>query len=447
LQKTVLSRGGLCSRYRKHIEKMMSLRDGGSGEDLKRKSGRYMRFLLIWMAGGSFVFLVAVLFFLVSARSGSRDLRVERNPFGKGEKEIPLVLSWEGDREEYLFRVSEQSLSEEDIEDLFDHLFKELPSVMKGDNPSLEQVSEDLVFPESLEGYPFSLTYETGNLALVGIDGRVAEDVGETTADEAGEQQRTVVITVTVGYEGQRQSKDYTVVVVPHKKEKKSKIEKAKAMLERKEEAGRRKEGFVLPSFWQGVEIKSAGEEPQPGSLLILFTLIAAVPVRKHFALKEAAEKKQEEARKDFPLIVHLLVLFMGAGLSFPSAVERISREYRRGNLTRRNRYAFDQVVRLEDQIRTGSSQKEAIGNFGKRFTCGSYQRLSLILIQSLSKGAKEAESMLDKEEALAFRERVEQAKKEGEKARTKLLFPMVVMLFVTMVLIMFPAMIRFYSF
>ena len=31
---------------------------------------------------------------------------------------------------------------------------------------------------------------------------------------------------------------------------------------------------------------------------------------------------------EDFPLIVHLLTLYMGAGLSFLNAVERICRDY-----------------------------------------------------------------------------------------------------------------------
>ena len=46
-----------------------------------------------------------------------------------------------------------------------------------------------------------------------------------------------------------------------------------------------------------------------------------------------------------------------------------------------------------------------------------------------------------------AFRQRMDQAKKEGEEASTKLLFPMIVLLGMVMLLVMFPAIVRFRGF
>jgi len=54
---------------------------------------------------------------------------------------------------------------------------------------------------------------------------------------------------------------------------------------------------------------------------------------------------------------------------------------------------------------------------------------------------------MMEAEEREAFQRRVERAKQEGEEAATRLLFPMIVLLCQVMLLVMYPALIRFQGF
>ena len=76
-----------------------------------------------------------------------------------------------------------------------------------------------------------------------------------------------------------------------------------------------------------------------------------------------------------------------------------------------------------------------------------SEEKLALILVQSFTKGSKEASTMMEAEEREAFQRRVERAKQEGEEAATRLLFPMIVLLCQVMLLVMYPALIRFQGF
>lgn len=94
-------------------------------------------------------------------------------------------------------------------------------------------------------------------------------------------------------------------------------------------------------------------------------------------------------------------------------------------------------------------------GEYGKRlvrylemqFRTDSYQKLSLILIQSFTKGGREAAMLMEAEEREAFHKRIDRAKKEGEEASTRLLFPMILLLCQVMLLVMYPALTRFQGF
>ena len=101
----------------------------------------------------------------------------------------------------------------------------------------------------------------------------------------------------------------------------------------------------------------------------------------------------------------------------------------------------------MEQQMNNGMSQKEACQNWGMQFHSEAYQKLALILVQSFTKGSKEASTMMEAEEREAFQRRVERAKQEGEEAATRLLFPMIVLLCQVLLLVMYPALIRFQGF
>ena len=72
------------------------------------------------------------------------------------------------------------------------------------------------------------------------------------------------------------------------------------------------------------------------------------------------------------------------------------------------------------------------------------YLKFSSLIVQNLRKGSKEIVKLLELEAIDAFEERKNMAKKYGEEAGTKMLFPMIVMLVVVMGIIMLPAVMAF---
>ena len=78
--------------------------------------------------------------------------------------------------------------------------------------------------------------------------------------------------------------------------------------------------------------------------------------------------------------------------------------------------------------------------HWGKRTGVQEYVRLSTLLMQNLKKGNNTLLQRLREEADKACTEQLQNNRRLGEEASTKLLLPMVLMLVVVMLLIMIPA-------
>ena len=82
----------------------------------------------------------------------------------------------------------------------------------------------------------------------------------------------------------------------------------------------------------------------------------------------------------------------------------------------------------------------KAFVEFGTRCGLQQYMKLSGLLEQNRKNGSKNLRETLRLEMAEAFEQRKHQARRMGEKAGTKLLVPLFLLLGVVMVMIMLPA-------
>ena len=300
----------------------------------------------------------------------------------------------------------------------------------------------------TVDGYPFEITYELAEDGYIRLDGSINEE--EQAKLKRGETYRTYIV-VTARYGEYRKSKKYEIRIVPKKNISQTNVfYKIQQYLKKEEQENRYSRDIKIPSVYKDIEITKR-QENQGGisGILILFvTVCIFIPLHNYLKLQEEGKKCQEQAERDFPVIVHLLTLYMGAGLSFFSAVKRISQNYQKQReLDDSKKYAFEKMMRMEQQMSNGVSQREACQDWGMQFRTDSYQKLSLILIQSFTKGGREAAMLMEAEEREAFHKRIDRAKKEGEEASTRLLFPMILLLCQVMLLVMYPALTRFQGF
>lgn len=371
-------------------------------------------------------------------------IALKRNPFGKGEKEQELLLKDKEGTKRVSVNVEERELSSMEKEALFRKFFGTLKYNMRGKNKTLKSVNRKLIFDDSLDGFPFGIEYQPEDYSLIGLSGELGE---EARGIKEGSTKETR-IRVTATYRGWEESDVVTVILTaPDKKAKLGLYEQVKKKLQHMEETSRREDVVLIPGKLGDVKIKVP--DSGGGFMSMIFLVVLCLPLlilRKFYKLKEQDEIRKKEEEEDFPLIVHLLSLYMKSGLSFSSAVHRISRNYQE-NLGPKERTAFMDIVIMDKQLSMGVSQKEACISWGRRSSHPMYQKLSAALVQILVKGSKEGDRILGHMEREAFEHRIERARKEGNTAQTRLLFPMMILLCLVMIIVLFPAIIRFQGF
>ena len=105
----------------------------------------------------------------------------------------------------------------------------------------------------------------------------------------------------------------------------------------------------------------------------------------------------------------------------------------------------YEEMLYASREIEGGVSEAAAFENFGKRVGQKHYVKLTALLTQSLQKGNTQLFNTLRQEVTALSEERSAASRRKGEEASTRLLFPMMLMLAMTMVLIMYPAFLAFF--
>ena len=90
--------------------------------------------------------------------------------------------------------------------------------------------------------------------------------------------------------------------------------------------------------------------------------------------------------------------------------------------------------------------EEQVYQEFGRRCEEMRYRRLTFLLSVHLKQGNNQLLQLLEREADSALEDRRYLAKKSGEEAGTKLLFPMMLMMLVVMFLILLPAYFNFGS-
>ena len=157
--------------------------------------------------------------------------------------------------------------------------------------------------------------------------------------------------------------------------------------------------------------------------------------------LHQKLESRKKGLSREYPEIVHKLALFVGAGMTIRGAFQKIAGDYEADcHNGGRQHAAYEEMLYTCRELKSGVSEGASYEHFGKRTELQEYIRLSTLLTQNLKKGNSTLLERLREEADKAAEERLQQSKKLGEEAGTKLLVPMVLMLAVVMVIIMIPA-------
>ncbi len=358
---------------------------------------------------------------------------IKRGDVSQGDKSLSIWADNGTEEREITVKIPERKYTREEKEEAFEVVKKEIKKSLPGENESLDKVTKPLVLIESVPGYVIDITWELGQEGLVGRDGSVEND-GITEP-----LQQEIVAILTYGEEERRMVQSITVYPGEQSLSQAFWSSWEKLWNELEESNGTEKYA-MLPRKVAGNILTYHQEHPSLFGYILgaMLCLILLVPLWYQRRDRGESQKRQEQLREDYPEFVEHFVLLIGAGLTVRGTWERIVREYEKRQGQRH--YVYEEMDLSLREMDCGMSEARAYELFGKRTGLLSYMKFCTLIVQNLRKGSEDLLHLLDFEVADAFHQRKEDAKELGEKAGTKLLLPMAMMLVLVFAMILYAA-------
>ncbi|MDD7283644.1 MAG: type II secretion system F family protein, partial [Clostridium sp.] len=177
------------------------------------------------------------------------------------------------------------------------------------------------------------------------------------------------------------------------------------------------------------------GMRPSMQCLFLGIMLAGAVFTVLYSRNREQQKKDNDALIRDYPFLVNRLWLLLGTGMTVQMGIRQIMSELNDNVCLKRE---LEYAIHC---LQTGGEESLVYEQLGRRLKLPEYNRLFRQLGQHVRIGTKDLRNLMELEMQTALKKRRELAKKKGEEASTKLLFPMIVLLALVMVLIVYPAM------
>lgn len=363
--------------------------------------------------------------------------RIERKDNGQNEYATTIIAEYKDEQYEMDISVKGKEYTKYEINSLYEECADRVEEIILGNNESLGHVEEKLDLIHEVEGFPFYILWETKDYELIHNDGTI----GEKKLSSGGEK---CLLIASFSYEDYLFEKEYCVSVYPKTLSwEQAEKEEIIASIQKKQEETKYESHLQLPTSI-GNEMIS-WKEPVSGVPLMLATLLMVTLAGIWLGTDNDLAKKYKNRNRllslEYSEFVSKLQLLIGSGMTLRNAFERMGDDYRFLLQTGGERkYVYEELLLCIKKIRDGSGEEESYTFFGNRCGLISYKKLMTMLIQNMKKGTDGLLDALNNETKLAFEERKQIARRMGEEAQTKLLFPMIIMLVVVMIIIIIPA-------
>lgn len=147
-------------------------------------------------------------------------------------------------------------------------------------------------------------------------------------------------------------------------------------------------------------------------------------------------KKRRFVLQAEFPDFLNKMVLLLGAGMTIPRAWEKIVRE------SERQTFLYKELDKSILEIQSGNSIFQAYEGFARRCRLPEINKFVTLILQNIKKGNAELVLILRVQSSECWEMRKLAAKKIGEEASTKMLFPLLLMLVAILLIVSTPALI-----
>lgn len=424
---------------RKTMDMLQQLYPNVSESSLKRQyeTGRLQKVLTILLAGS----ITALVLWINGSNkeflvNNSYILREEQ---GGGEKTVLLTVKREnGEKTNTEIKVRESRYKDDELEALYEDMLQAVIKTALGENDSWDNIHKDLYFMQQMEGYPFLLSWESGDYRYVTNSGKIAkwQEVKDLT-----QPSKLVALTLRVEYYDFVREHIFYANICSASVE--TFDEKTANLLKQAEEENPYHNRVILPGVIEGEKVVWTERTEHVSRNIFLCTLAGAfaVWILHDKELQKKAALRKEQIAGEYPAVISKLSLYLGAGMSLKGAWEKVAEE---GVKNKPANPVYEEMQFACHEMEGGISEAEAYERFGKRIRLQRYIRLTTLLVQNLRKGNAALLFQLRQETFLAMEEHAARIKRAGEEMGTKLLFPMLLLMGMIMVFIMVPAFLSF---
>lgn len=331
------------------------------------------------------------------------------------------------EREKVTIKISKVRHKDEYVYGLFEKYRDKVIERMLNGNSDADNICRDLKFDSEYGDEQISLSWGCRDNDIIDYGGKLsAESSGKET-----------VIYLTMSFEGR--SREYEIPIKITSAGEESFQEKIQKIVD---ESDAYNNEVTLPDEIDGKKVLFSISSRNKTIPFILIGIMAAAAVcaAKGGEVKNEVKKRNRQMEMDYSDIVSKLMLLSGAGLSIRMSWKRIVADYEKHVKPYGMRYAYEEMKFAQNKMDSGNPETETYAEFGRRCGLRSYIKLGSILEQNISKGSSGMKKSLEYEVREAFEERKNLAKKKGEEAGTKMLFPMLIMLVVSIIMVLIPS-------
>ncbi len=369
--------------------------------------------------------------------------RLRRGTEEEGAQEIELIVNAGDVLSDYSYEISVEKMkpTSEEAAEYFAKAKEEIDANFCREGEELSHVTQEVCVKESYVNGIVSAEWTFDNYHVIDPDGTLIEE---------GLTEEGVMVGVQVELSCDIYSELYIFSFMAYPRELSSQeklLQKiGEAIAAQQEKRG--EEYITLPDEIEGTKLLWT----EARSYLVLKVLLLEGIILILLPMIGAQKKKQEEKERntrlllDYPDMVSKLAVLVGSGMSVKQAWNRISARYydERQKKQAKSSPLYEEMLKTRREIEDGESERAAYERFGDRTGLYSYHRFVRLLVQNLQKGTRNLSELLRQETETAFEERRLLARKLGEEAGTKMLFPLMLMRGIVMAIVIMPAMIGF---
>lgn len=420
------------NRVLNHVNKNLRKCQVVSGQNLTKISRKYMSEQIGLMLAVFFIFnLISGIYCLYrQITPEEKENIIVRDDYGGKENTYELILEKDGKLCEYTMAVFPVEYTAEEVLEKAEDIYKWLETVVQGENPDLQHISKDLYFPECDEDGVFEIKWDSDNPLLVTRDGRlVKENINDNDR---------VTVFAKISYLDYSFEKEFTLCLESDNGE--NMLAKAGLLLDELEKESRNSKTLELPESIQGVNVDMAQKKDCVSEKIMLTGVVfcGCILFAGRERLRNAGKKRDRYLQGRYPAFVNRLFLLLGTGMTIKNALLHYTDEAENGDIL------SQEIEYTLNQIKAGVNEISAYEELGHRLLLPEYIRLMNQIAHNLKRGNSDLLNCMEDEVRTVLINRKEYAKKIGEEASSKLLFPMIILMLITMVIVMAPALFGF---